>query len=126
MTTVSLGRSMPNRWRAHAALGTAAAAMVGVATVVVGAQLIGVTPPYCPGHTSACSPARIHSSHTALTRSSRTDPRCGIPGRRPGRSPARTPAVPSDPMAILGIGLSEQGSSTRFSADIVSRRCHPN
>ena len=45
MTTVSLGRSMPNRWRAHAALGTAAAAMVGVATVVVGAQLIGVTPP---------------------------------------------------------------------------------
>lgn len=49
MTTVSLGRSMPNRWRAHAALGTAAAAMMGVATVVVGAQLIGVTPPYCPG-----------------------------------------------------------------------------
>ena len=53
MTTVSLGRSTPNRWRAHAALGTAAAAMVGVATVVVGAQLIGVTPaadtsPYCP------------------------------------------------------------------------------
>ena len=45
MTTVSLGRSTPNRWRAHAALGTAAAAMVGVATVVVGAQLIGVTPP---------------------------------------------------------------------------------
>jgi hypothetical protein len=34
--------------------------------------------------------------------------------------------VPSDPMAILGIGLSEQGSSTRFSADIVSRRCHLN
>jgi hypothetical protein len=29
-------------------------------------------------------------------------------------------------MAILGIGLSEQGSSTRFSADIVSRRCHLN
>ena len=45
MTTVSLGRSMPNRWRAHAALGTAAAAMVGAATVVVGAQPIGVTPP---------------------------------------------------------------------------------
>ena len=45
MTTVSLGRSTPYRWRAHAALGTAAAAMVGVATVVVGAQLIGVTPP---------------------------------------------------------------------------------
>src|SRR3954451_987126 len=29
-------------------------------------------------------------------------------------------------MAILGTDLSEQGSSTRFSADIVSRRCHPN
>jgi hypothetical protein len=92
MTTVSLGRSMPNRRRAHAALATAAAAMVGVATVVVGAQLIGVTPPtsagtyasttastrppadtspYCAGGlTSACGPARIHSSHTALTRSS--------------------------------------------------------
>lgn len=113
MTTVSPGRSTPNRWRAHAALGTAAAAMVGVATVVVGAQLIGVAPPsaatyasttastrppadtspYCPrGHTSACSPARIHSSHTAVTRSSRTDPRRGAPEPRPGRSPARTPA----------------------------------
>ena len=45
MTTVSPGRSTPNRRRAHAALGTAAAAMVGVATVVVGAQFIGVTPP---------------------------------------------------------------------------------
>ena len=49
MTTVSLGRSTPNRRRAHAALGTAAAAMVGVATVVVGAQLIGVTPPTSAG-----------------------------------------------------------------------------
>ena len=49
MTTVSLGRSMPNRWRAHAALGSAAAAMVGVATVVVGAQLIGVTRAVLPG-----------------------------------------------------------------------------
>jgi hypothetical protein len=45
MTTVSPGRSTPNRRRAHAALGSAAAAMVGVATVAVGAQLIGVTPP---------------------------------------------------------------------------------
>ena len=112
MTTVSLGRSTPNRWRAHAALGTAAAAMVGVATVVVGAQLIGVTPPSAAtyasttastrppadprrtarGHTSACSPARIHSSHTAVTRWSRTDPRRGAPEPRAGRSAARTPA----------------------------------
>jgi hypothetical protein len=55
MTTVSPGRSTPNRRRAHAALGTAAAAMVGVATVGFGAPVIGVTPPagdtslYCAG-----------------------------------------------------------------------------
>ena len=59
MTTVSLGRSTPNRWRAHAALGTAAAAMVGVATDIVGAQLIGITPP-----TSAAT----YASTTASTR----------------------------------------------------------
>jgi hypothetical protein len=89
MTTVSLGRSTPNRWRAHAALGTAAAAMVGVATVVVGAQLIGVNPP-----TSAAT----YASTTASTRPPAdtspycTDPRRGTPEPRPGRSPARTPA----------------------------------
>jgi hypothetical protein len=64
MTTVSPGRSTPNRRRAHAALGTAAAAMVSVATVVVGAQFIGVTPPAIPRRTaprltSAYSPAWI-------------------------------------------------------------------
>jgi hypothetical protein len=45
MTTVSPGRSTPNRRWVRPAVGTAAAAMVGMATVVVGAQFIGVTPP---------------------------------------------------------------------------------
>ncbi|MDT5076352.1 MAG: hypothetical protein QOJ80_989 [Mycobacterium sp.] len=55
MTTVNAARSTGNRRRAHSAVGTAAAAMVAVATVVVGAQFIGVTPPasdtvpYCAG-----------------------------------------------------------------------------
>lgn len=45
MTTVSAGRSTRNRRRVHPAVGTAVAAMVAVATVSVGAQFIGVTPP---------------------------------------------------------------------------------
>jgi hypothetical protein len=55
MTTVSAGRSTRNRRRVHPAVGTAAAAMVAVATVGVGAQFIAVTPPatdtslYCAG-----------------------------------------------------------------------------
>jgi hypothetical protein len=55
MTTVNAARSTGNRRRVHSAVGTAAAAMVAVATVVVGAQFIGVTPPasdtvpYCAG-----------------------------------------------------------------------------
>ena len=62
MTTVSPGRSTPNRRRAHAALGTAAAAMVGVATVAVGAQLIGITPP--AGDTSPYLPPRLISAYS--------------------------------------------------------------
>jgi hypothetical protein len=44
-----------SRRRTHTELGTAAAAVVGVATVLVGSQIIRVTPPvsdtspYCPG-----------------------------------------------------------------------------
>jgi hypothetical protein len=55
MTTVSADRSTRNRRRVHPAVGTAAAAMVAVATVSVGARFIGVTPPvgdtspYCAG-----------------------------------------------------------------------------
>jgi hypothetical protein len=55
MATVSAARSTRNRRRVHSAVGTAAAAMVAVATVCVGAQFIGVTPPasdtapYCAG-----------------------------------------------------------------------------
>jgi hypothetical protein len=45
MTTVSAGRPTRNRRRVHPAVGTAAAAMVAVATVSVGARFIGVTPP---------------------------------------------------------------------------------
>jgi hypothetical protein len=45
MTTVSAGRSTRSWRRVHPAVGTAAAAMVAVATVGVGAQFIGVTPP---------------------------------------------------------------------------------
>jgi hypothetical protein len=55
MTTVSARSSRSNRRWAHTVLGTAAAVTVGVATVLVGAQLIGVAPPasatspYCHG-----------------------------------------------------------------------------
>jgi hypothetical protein len=55
MTTVSAGRSTRTRRRVHPAVGTAAAAMVAVATVGLGAQFIAVTPPagdtspYCAG-----------------------------------------------------------------------------
>jgi hypothetical protein len=45
MTTVSPDRSTRNRRWVHPAIGTAAAALVVVATVGVGAQFIGVTPP---------------------------------------------------------------------------------
>ena len=92
MTTVSLGRSMPNRWRAHAALGTAAAAMVGVATVV-GAQLIGVTPPS----------AATYASTTASTRPpADTSPYC--PGPYQCLRPGADPLVPDgrDPLVAYG------------------------
>jgi hypothetical protein len=45
MTAVSPGHSTYNRRRVHPAVGTAAAAMAGVTTVIVGAQFLGVTPP---------------------------------------------------------------------------------
>jgi hypothetical protein len=48
MTTVSAGRPTRSRRRVHPAAGTAAATMVAVATVSVGAQFIGVTPPSGP------------------------------------------------------------------------------
>jgi hypothetical protein len=51
MTTFGPGRSTHNRRWVHPAVGTAAAAMVAVATVSVGARFIGVTPP--AGDTSA-------------------------------------------------------------------------
>ncbi|MDT5169993.1 MAG: hypothetical protein QOD02_3324 [Mycobacterium sp.] len=45
MATASAGLSTSNQGRALTALGTVAAAAVGVATVVVGVHLIGVTRP---------------------------------------------------------------------------------
>lgn len=62
MTTVSTDCSPRNRRRLHPAVGTAAAAMVAVATVSVGAQFIGVTPPtgdtssYCAGEYQCLEP----------------------------------------------------------------------
>jgi hypothetical protein len=52
MTTVSAGRSTRSRRRVHSAVGTAAAAMVAMATVGVAAQFVGTTAasdtlPYC-------------------------------------------------------------------------------
>ena len=94
MTTVSPGRSTPNRRWAHAALGTAAAAMVGVATVAVGAQLIGVNPP-----TSAAT----YASTTASTRPpAATSPYC--PGAYQCLQPGADPLLPSgrDPLVPYG------------------------
>jgi hypothetical protein len=57
MTTVSASRSTCNRRRLHPAVGIAAAATVAVATVSVGAQFIGITPPASttsPYYPSAC------------------------------------------------------------------------
>jgi hypothetical protein len=94
MTTVSLGRSTPNRRRAHAALGTAAAAMVGVATVVVGAHLIGVTPP-----TSAAT----YASTTASTRRpADTSPYCR--GAYQCLQPGADPLVPYGPDPLVPYG----------------------
>ena len=99
MTTVSLGRSMPNRWRAHAALGTSAAAMVGVATVVVGAQLIGVTPPS----------AATYASTTASTRPpADTSPYC--PGAYRCLQPGADLLVPYGRAVRAALAAREAGS----------------
>jgi hypothetical protein len=94
MTTVSLGRSTPNRRRAQAALGTAAAAMVGVATVVVGAQLIAVTPP---------SSAATYARTTASTRPrADTSPNC--PAAYQCRQPGTDPLVAYGPDPLIRYG----------------------
>ena len=94
MTTVSLGRPMPNRWRAHAALGTAAADMVGAATVVVGAQPIGVTPP---------ASAATYASTTGSTRPpADTSPYC--PGAYQCLQPGADPLVPYGPDPLVPYG----------------------
>ena len=94
MTTVSPGRSTPNRRRAHAARGTAAAAMVGVATVVVGAQLVGVTP---------AASAGPDASTTVSTRPAPdTSPYC--PGTYHCLQPGAHPLVPYGPDPLVPYG----------------------
>jgi hypothetical protein len=62
MTTVGADPWRHNRRRVHASVGTAAAALVAVATVSVGAQFIGVTPPlsdisaFCTGASQCLRP----------------------------------------------------------------------
>ena len=100
MTTVSPGRSTPNRRWAHAALGTAAAAMVGVATVAVGAQLIGVNPP---------ASAAPYASTTASTRpAADTSPYC--PGAYPCLQPGADPLVPYGPNPLVPYGPAVSGA----------------
>jgi len=94
MTTVSPGHSAPNRRRAHAALGTAAAAMVGVATVVVGAQLIGVTP--------AASAGPYASTTVSTRRAADTSPYC--PGAYQCLQPGADPLVPYGPDPLVPYG----------------------
>jgi hypothetical protein len=94
MTTVSPGRSTPNRRRAHAALGTAAAAMVGVAAVVVGAQFIGVTPPASAGP----DPSTTGSTRPAPD----TSPYC--PGAYQCLQPGADPLVPYGPNPLVPYG----------------------
>jgi len=75
MTTESTGRHASNRRWAHTALGTAAAAVTGVATVLVGAPMIGVTPP--PSDTSPYCPAayqRLQPGADPLVRNGRDAP----------------------------------------------------
>lgn len=45
MTTVDATRSTSNQRRARTALGTVAGVVIAAATVVIGAQVLGVTPP---------------------------------------------------------------------------------
>ena len=45
MTTVDAARSTSNQRRARTALGTVAGVVIAAATVVIGAQALGVTPP---------------------------------------------------------------------------------
>ena len=110
MTTVSPGRSTPNRRRAHAALGTAAAAMVGVATVVVGAQLIGVTP--------AASTAPYPSTTASTRPAADTSPYC--PGAYQCLQPGADPLVPYGPDPLVPYGPAVSGPvASPYSGDAV-------
>jgi hypothetical protein len=103
MTTVSAARSTRSRRRLHSAVGTAAATMVAVATVGVGAQFIGVTPlasdtaPYCAGAYQCQQPGTDGLLPRAVDPLVRYGPATWNSATLSGYWPALTPAAPSDP-----------------------------
>jgi hypothetical protein len=103
MTTVSAGSSTCNRRRVHLAVGTAAAAMVAVATVSVGAQFIGVSPPasdtspYCAGAYQCLQPGADPSLPHGLDPLAPYGPAMWNSGMPSGPIAVRTPAAPPDP-----------------------------
>jgi hypothetical protein len=103
MTTVSAARSTRNRRRVHSAVGTAAATMVAVAAVGVGAQFVGVTPPasdtapYCAGAYQCQQPGTDGLLPRALDPLVLYGPATWSSATPSGLWPARTPAAPSDP-----------------------------
>jgi hypothetical protein len=107
MTTVSAARSTGSRRRVHSAVGTAAAAMVAVAAVVVGAQFLGVTPPasdtapYCAGAYQCQQPGTDGLLPRALDPVVRYGPATWNSATPSGYWLARTPAAPSDPTLAL-------------------------
>ena len=103
MTTVSPGRSTRNRRWVHPALGAAAAAMVAVATVSVGARFIGVTPPaddtspYCAGAYQCLQAGTDRLLPHRLDPLVPYGPSMWNSGIVSGPVAGRTPAAPSDP-----------------------------
>jgi hypothetical protein len=91
MTTVSAGRSTRRRRRVHPAAGTAAATMVAAATVSVGAQFIGLTPPasdtapYCAGAYQCLQPGADRLLTHGLGTLVPYGPAMWNSGRSPGR-----------------------------------------
>jgi hypothetical protein len=104
MTTVSAGRSTRSQRRVHPAVGTAAAAMVAVATVGVGAQFIGVTPPagdisrYCVGAYQCLRPGADRLLPDGLDSLVPYGPAMWNSGMPSGQVASTHTAAPSDPM----------------------------
>jgi hypothetical protein len=107
MTTADAGRSTSNQRRAPRALGTVAGVVIAVATVVIGAQVLGVTPPsgdFSPYYqrSSQC----VWPAANPLVPQGRPNPlaqdkpRWGIPEYQPGRCLSGTPTTAPDPMRV--------------------------